>query len=76
MHTSYLPGMRTILLAMVMVAVAVPAHADESRAWVKTIPDDKVWATYSRTFCEVHACFRSTPRTKSACSSNRLTSMK
>jgi phosphoenolpyruvate synthase/pyruvate phosphate dikinase len=45
--------MRTVLLTMVASIVfgllGSTARADETRAWVKAIPDEATWANYSRT---------------------------
>jgi hypothetical protein len=46
--------MRMILVTMAAVvatltATAHPARADETRAWVKSVPDAATWSNYSRT---------------------------
>jgi hypothetical protein len=38
------------LVSVVLCSLPARAHADEQRAWVKEIKDDKTWKRYSKPF--------------------------
>jgi hypothetical protein len=41
--------MRWLAVVAVIALSGSPALADEQRAWVRSVPDDKTWANYSKT---------------------------
>jgi hypothetical protein len=41
--------MRVALVALVLALLTAPALADEQRAWVREIPDQKTWENYTKT---------------------------
>jgi hypothetical protein len=46
---SYMRALLVAAVAVVAVAAATaPAHADERRVWVKSVPDEATWNNYSR----------------------------